>query len=174
MMARTLLIVTVAFMALTFKTVNCGKRVCRTFQEDHKGKYEKCDMNFEKVGCYRDEDNDRALPCELLNERDVISKNYDGHRIDWKKFQEYIQGLACRCAAIAREKGHEIFGLQFYGECWSGEGDYKKLGIESRKTKCVDGNYKQCDDNNKDVCVGAQHTNYVYRLKYTHTCGNDE
>ena len=59
-----------------------------------------------------------------------------------------------------------MFGLQFYGECWSGPfavSDYSKDGKSDKcimnlekPTACVKGDPKEC--------VGQPQTNYIYRL----------
>ena len=78
--------------------------------------------------------------------------------------------LACRCANATRSRGWKVFGIQFYGECWSdesGESTYNKYG-EAPHTKCIQElvTPQQPCDKNKDLeCVGAQNTNYVYMLK---------
>ena len=36
------------------------------------------------------------------------------------------------CAEIAKERGHPVFGIKFYRECWSGldaENTYNKYGL---------------------------------------------
>jgi len=56
-----------------------------------------------------------------------------------------------KCADKARELGYEIFSVQFYGECWSGNEaatSYDKFGMS---TNCWKG-------------VGKDWTNMVYKL----------
>ena len=92
----------------------------------------------------------------------------------WKFHAKYIIkqvwftpfSLACRCAERALQKGYNYFGLQFYGECWSGpfaEFNYSRAGVSDRcimnlkkPTACV-----QAQD---QECVGQQLTNYIYKL----------
>ena len=59
-----------------------------------------------------------------------------------------------------------MFGLQFYGECWSGpdgETNYRKYN--SSEQCIMDLPDDECDQNNPKECVGQSWTNYVYRLK---------
>ena len=68
-----------------------------------------------------------------------------------------------------------MFGLQFYGECWSGKnGTYTyNLFGNAVEEKCVmdlqfSGNkvaWKHCDVSSKQACVGIASTNYVYVLE---------
>ena len=50
-----------------------------------------------------------------MNERDPRSKVYNGYRIDWTNWNNYMPAFACRCAKIVKAKGYTVFGLQFYG-----------------------------------------------------------
>lgn len=52
----------------------------------------------------------------MLNERDKTSKVYGGRVINWRDWNNYMQGFACRCAKIVKAKGYKVFGLQFYGK----------------------------------------------------------
>lgn len=52
----------------------------------------------------------------MLNERDKTSKVYGGRMINWRDWNNYMQGFACRCAKIVKAKGYKVFGLQFYGK----------------------------------------------------------
>jgi len=73
--------------------------------------------------------------------------------------------FSCRCAAKAREGGFEYFGIQNFGECWSGNGDYSKYGtFDDYNGKCSWGIEKMCDDSDDKVCFGRQNINYVYKL----------
>ena len=60
-------------------------------------------------------------------------------------------------------KGYSVFGLQFYGECWSDPRagcNYKKFG---KANGCVNENHGRCSDDSRMLCSGdnAKHT-YVY------------
>ena len=81
--------------------------------------------------------------------------------------------LACQCANATRQKGYKVFGLQFYGECWSGKKETYNLFGNEREEKCVMDlefkdkkvTWKHCDISSKQVCVGKASTNYVYALE---------
>ena len=75
--------------------------------------------------------------------------------------------LACRCANATRERGWKVFGLQFYGECWSGENaeaTFNRYG-RARASRCLQELVGPCNISKEMECVGAYRTNYIYRLK---------
>lgn len=69
----------------------------------------------------------------------------------------------CDCVWKIKQKGYPIFGLQFYGECWSGPEigcTYQKFG---RTNRCVNQNMAQCSDDSTLLCSGDHaRTTYVY------------
>ena len=76
--------------------------------------------------------------------------------------------MACRCAEKARQKGYTVFGLQFYGECWSGpnaELNFNRDGVAS-PDQCVMNLEAptECDPSSNQECVGTSKTNYIYKL----------
>ena len=76
-----------------------------------------CSLPYEKVGCFHDlHKSQRPLPSLLMTDRDESDETFSGKSIDWKNWDVYVSGLACRCAKKAHEKGMTFFGLQFYGE----------------------------------------------------------
>ena len=70
--------------------------------------------------------------------------------------------LACACAKAAKAKGWKYFGLQFYGECWSGPST--NPGRDGPSQKCIGTNYKPCNDGADMQCIGKTITNYVYEI----------
>ena len=69
----------------------------------------------------------------------------------------------CDCIHKVNKKGYSVFGLQFYGECWSGPRagcSYEKFG----KTKgCVNEYKDTCSDDSGLLCSGDSPTHtYVY------------
>lgn len=56
------------------------------------------------------------------------------------------------CAEVAHERGRQTFGLQFYGECWS--------GVNGSKTYDMYGPSKNCWSG-----VGKEGSYYVYKIK---------
>ncbi|KAL9985033.1 hypothetical protein ACROYT_G007389 [Oculina patagonica] len=108
--------------------------------------FEDCSVKFARVGCYRDSlINPRPIPELLMTDRDPTSHAYSGKPVDWKNWNEYLPDLVCRCAKKTRDKGYNVFGLQFYGECWSdfdGEDTYFRAGPSNR---CVTHELHFCD-----------------------------
>ncbi|KAL9976290.1 hypothetical protein ACROYT_G013573 [Oculina patagonica] len=124
-------------------------------------------ISFEKVDCFEDNhiENARPLPDYIFNDRDPSIDNFSGRRIDWRNWDVYLPEFACRCAAAAKALNHTFFGVQFYGECWSGANGhltYDRDGIS--KSRCVDQCYEPCTKQSK-FCSGKNFANYVYRLK---------
>lgn len=75
--------------------------------------------------------------------------------------------FVCRCAREAESRGFSHFGLQFYGECWSGpqtDRNYTMYGAS--KHRCVSGDppMDKCEDNSESKCVGKANANYVYEI----------
>lgn len=124
-----------------------------------------CSLQYEKVGCFRDRHrNPRPLPNYLMNDRDVFHKKFSGKLIDWKNWDTYLPDLACRCAKKAQEKGMTFFGLQFYGECWSGDDGHNTFALDGLHKACTDQCYQPCRRYSK-FCVGQNFANYVYKIK---------
>ena len=70
----------------------------------------------------------------------------------------------CDCVAKVSQKGYSVFGLKFYGECWSGAQahcTYRKFG---RSTGCVNEKLKpNCLDGSTQICSGhSKQQLYVY------------
>lgn len=128
-----------------------------------------CEVPYKARGCYRDNPA-RMLKEQVLNERDTKSKVYGGRKIDWKDWNNYIQGFACRCAKIVKAKGYKVFGLQFYGECWSGPTGSYDLQTFQKKDTCITNDYRKCGHLDRH-CVGDQWTNFVFELESD--CGLD-
>lgn len=128
-----------------------------------------CEVAYKAKGCFQDSPN-RVLKEQVLNERDKTSKVYGGRMINWRDWNNYMQGFACRCAKIVKEKGYKVFGLQFYGECWSGQPGSYNLKTVMTKESCISDNYAKCNRFDRH-CVGQQWTNFVYELESD--CGLD-
>ena len=62
------------------------------------------------------------------------------------------------------QKGWRYFGLQFYGECWSGPSPNKRYAMYGKSERCVGIDYKPCVDSAETECIGKYSTNYVYEL----------
>ena len=70
--------------------------------------------------------------------------------------------FACDCVTKVKQKGYSVFGLQFYGECWSGPRTactYKTFGnsyncVNEKLGKCWDGSSRLCSGQNaEDIYV---------------------
>jgi len=119
-----------------------------------------CNVKLQSVGCFQDIRSNRALPVQLINERDSLSHVYNGKLINWKD-PNYLPSFICRCASIAKRRGYAYIGIQFYGECWSGRYShslYKKHGASTNCKKNWQYN-PTCD-----VQTGADNANYVYKI----------
>ena len=82
-------------------------------------------------------------------------------------FFSFLQcSLACRCAEATRKSGFKVFGLQNYGECWSGAGAENTYNREGNSSTCIMflRNPPTCDINNPQECVGRENVNFVYGL----------
>lgn len=99
----------------------------------------------------------------LVNMRDSSSPAYKGYTLNWGAYKGSLEKMLCDCGKIAKEKGHQYFGMQFYGECWSGEGS--TFNRDGASGECINHNFKPCDNADGLACVGKASTNYVYRLE---------
>lgn len=100
---------------------------------------------FEPVGCFKDKRNQRALPVLLKSFRKLIN---------WHNVTASFMAVIRACASVTQQHGFRYFGIQDYGECWSGKnGDlsYKRHG---KSYKC----------NGLAHGVGLAWTNFVYRF----------
>jgi hypothetical protein len=125
-----------------------------------------CNKGWTKIGCYHDRVlPDRPLPNELVNRRDPINNNFDGYYIDWDNYNTTLHALACTCAGKAHSLRHEYFGLQFFGECWSGVQNptFGRDGL-GKAGDCINGAEKTCNDHDDNECIGDQFTNYIYKV----------
>ncbi|XP_022795168.1 coadhesin-like [Stylophora pistillata] len=139
-----------------------------TLRAQGQNQFATCSRKWSKIGCFRDKINPtRPLPEMLLNDRDRRSKYHQpGYRLHWGKWKESIHSLACRCAEKAKQKGYTVFGLQFYGECWSGLSAELNFNRDGQSDDCIMNLYDpvDCYQNSSQECVGKQKTNYIYRL----------
>lgn len=72
--------------------------------------------------------------------------------------------LACRCAQAASSLGYTMFGLQNYGECWSGSESCDQYSRHGDSQLCIGQNYTMCDINDDNECIGKGGANFVYLL----------
>jgi len=130
--------------------------------------YDNCPRTWKKIGCFHDQIfPDRPLKNELLNIRDRYSNHFDRNApLDWNNYPKSLLSLACKCFKLSRERNHRFFGLQFYGECWTGERSYQ-FSRDGPSTHCIGVDYQPCVDSDKSECIGKAYTNYIYDTQAT-------
>lgn len=97
------------------------------------------DNTYVPIGCFRDKQhqNGRPLPEMVGNHRNGIN---------WHQMSETVK----KCADDTWQKQFAVFGVQFYGECWSGATGYITYDKDGfNLIGCWEG-------------VGKTHNNYVY------------
>ena len=104
--------------------------------------------DLKPIGCYHDEENDRALPDHYASFRKPPE-------IDWTQLDETIH----QCGQVAYNKGYDYFAVQDYGECHSGN---NASATYAKHNKSEDGCY--WIDKNRGFGVGKENTNFVYRI----------
>ena len=60
-----------------------------------------------------------------------------------------------------------MFGLQNYGECWSGAGAEKTYDRDGNSSNCLiilENPPPPCDINDPQECAGKANVNYIYSL----------
>jgi len=98
-------------------------------------------IDYEPVGCFKDRRKDRAL--------ERLVKNFRGKDL-WKGFPDRVIQA---CAEEAFKQGFtSLFGIQFYGECYSSKTAESKYNKYRRSKNCAYG-------------VGKANANFVYRIK---------
>ncbi|XP_032222073.1 uncharacterized protein LOC5520909 [Nematostella vectensis] len=99
-------------------------------------------LKLKAVGCYKDNEDERALRIPYHNHR---------RQIDWSKYPDFTEVIRA-CAKEAYEKGFtSMFGVQFYGECWSDEQAAARFNMHRMSTDCDHG-------------VGKKFTNFIYGI----------
>ena len=51
-----------------------------------------CDVNYVKIGCFKDKKNDRTLSQELFQDLKPGDPNYSGQNVDWTAYSSYLKG----------------------------------------------------------------------------------
>ena len=51
-----------------------------------------CNVNYVKVGCYKEKKLNRALPEELFQDRKSGDPNYSGQNVNWADYKTYLKG----------------------------------------------------------------------------------
>ncbi|KAJ7385805.1 hypothetical protein OS493_013839 [Desmophyllum pertusum] len=75
-----------------------------------------------------------------------------------------MKKLVCRCAVAASKRGFVFFGIQFWGECWSGADADQRFYMYDASNACANTEFKQCDTSSAKACAGKQYKNYVYEI----------
>ncbi|KAL9971012.1 hypothetical protein ACROYT_G023488 [Oculina patagonica] len=133
-----------------------------------------CDIPMRPLGCFVDSKSpNRPLPELIFTDNDPKSNVYSGISVQADDWESYMPELVCRCAKAATMKNYTHFGIQGYGECWSGPNAAKTFsrdGVQDRFTQrpapkpwigCVGDNFERCRGGN-DQCVGQEKSNFVY------------
>jgi len=96
--------------------------------------------SYDKVGCYKDDEKDRSFPELVLNLRSSIN------------YHDLKSSVIDKCAKAVYKKGYKYFGIQYYGECWSGPDDKVDFKKHGKSGGCPDG-------------IGHENENMVYKIK---------
>lgn len=97
-------------------------------------------QTFVRVGCYKDNTLNRALPDLIANYR------INAPLIDWDNISKTVH----HCARTAQSKGYVYFAIQFWGECWAGPKGHITYDKYGPSTECKMG-------------VGEGYASFVYR-----------
>ncbi|KXJ17251.1 Uromodulin [Exaiptasia diaphana] len=123
-------------------------------------------FNRVSLGCLKGNDvksGQALLPKLLFTDRDKTSIVYSNITLKWSEWNNYLEDVACRCAESAAKTGYQYFGIQFFGECWSGPFTQGNAGLHSVKSgKCLGKDNKKCSDF-AEYCVGEAGTIFIYQ-----------
>ncbi|XP_065676601.1 delta-like protein A isoform X2 [Hydra vulgaris] len=158
-----------------FKPPNCVEKVCIEHDDDINGHFtcgkngvitcrdgwtdpsKKCLVStlqpFSKVGCYHDFgpiSGKRPFPI-LVNYRSLI---------DWNNKKVSFENITMKCSSYAKENGFEYFGIEFWGECWTGATPDINYARDGESTLC----WPTPDENLGPMLVGQDSTIMVYKM----------
>lgn len=108
-------------------------------------------------GCFKDSLADRVLPVLLF----ARGQN----KMNWHDLNGSVIN---KCKEMAIKKNYKCFGIQYYGECWSGGEEacqsFKRLG-QSSKCVCSSDQFSPFVPGTRCLgAVGKELTNYVYEI----------
>lgn len=83
---------------------------------------------------------------------------------EFSPFCFFPKSLVCWCAKKARKKAFTYFGLQFYGECWSGVRANVSYDNDGPSKGCVGKKLRQRCRHSDPLCVGKAKRNFIYKL----------
>ncbi|XP_031556844.1 uncharacterized protein LOC116293542 [Actinia tenebrosa] len=123
-----------------------------------------CSKKYQALGCYANQlfVSDQPLGIELLNERDMENKAFNGTLIDWLRWNQYLPSLLCRCAERASGHGYETFAIHNFGVCWGIK--EHQANMLNKTGQCWDRFYGQQCSSIGDFCTGGPSTYYYYKL----------
>ncbi|XP_022796157.1 uncharacterized protein LOC111334628 isoform X1 [Stylophora pistillata] len=130
-------------------------------QEHHNGD---CPVQFIKKGCFNDLQSPKPLPKLMFTDLNARDAKFSGVPIDWGSWASYLQNVVCRCAQVSKAKGFYHFGIENFGECWSGENSDKTYSNDGPSEFCISKEFAECDTNDANVCGGNATTTYVYSI----------
>jgi len=121
---------------------------------------------WKKVGCFADSLRPRPMRQLLVNMRDASSRAYKGYILSWNNLRPSLDRILKDCMKLAAAERYTFFGLQAFGECWSGtSGPGNNYYQDGNSTNCRNPTYKACDDADSTPCVGRASANYVYKIE---------
>ena len=59
--------------------------------------------------------------------------------------------------------GYTYFGIQFWGECWSGDNPDVAYDSDGQSDSCIGRDFLPCDDSVSN-CAGIEGINYIYGI----------
>ena len=97
------------------------------------------------------------------NEENCFLHVYNSHNS--RLFLLFFHRAVCDCAKRTKNKGNNVFGIQYYSECWTGPGNVTYMTY-GKSNKCIDGKFEACSNRLSDgkLCAGRGYVNYVYEL----------
>ncbi|XP_065641782.1 uncharacterized protein LOC105848164 isoform X2 [Hydra vulgaris] len=157
------------------KPSDCVDKLCVEHDDDINGHYT-CDKNgtiickngwhdpskycrsvssqqpFSKVGCFNDFGSisgKRPFP------------NYVNYRslIDWSNQKTSFENITMLCSSYAKNNGFEYFGIEFWGECWTGATTDINYARDGESNRC----WPTPDKNLGPMLVGQDSTIMVYK-----------
>lgn len=64
----------------------------------------------------------------------------------------------------AKKESYSRFGLQYYGECWSGADPEMSISDLRISKQCANAFFGECEEDDKGDCIGRANANYIYKL----------